>query len=126
MQVRPLSRPPSLRLRSWFSEQVENKPRRESNIQYEMKTREIDARCPVCKEWLTIPETDLGVTGRCGNCQQMVQLIPRSSQAKFRRNLVAIIVTLLIIGSAIWLYNYRVKVTTRNIGGQELPDLSPR
>lgn len=64
--------------------------------------KEIQARCPVCNEWWTIPKAELGHSGRCNNCGHTVRLIPRSSQAKIWRGLFVMIFTIILFGLVLW------------------------
>jgi predicted Zn finger-like uncharacterized protein len=89
-------------------------------------SNEIDARCPVCKEWWKIPKSDIGTAGRCGNCGQYVKLVPRSSAAVFWRNVLVVAITFVVVIVAIWIYKARVNEATRTLGGNELPNLTTR
>ena len=73
-----------------------------------MKAKQLDARCPVCKEWYRIPADEVGELGRCENCGQTVRLVPRSGASRARRRFFA---AMIIIGGFVlfWIiYQWRV------------------
>jgi uncharacterized protein (DUF983 family) len=82
--------------------------------------RLMDGRCPACGEWQQLNEALLGHGSVCGNCRQVVKLIPRTSG---RRKLRWVVVALLVAGGLLGtlvLWQWRVESLVRTLSGPEL------